>query len=886
MKHRLFAVSCSILLILLGSTVIFGWLAHIPKMIQVIPGLVGMVFNTALCFVLTGILVIISNHDFKNQRAIQFSLSAIIFCISLLTLSQDLFHYNLGTDQFIIKPWLEDPNPTPGRMAPNTAIGLLLISLIGFCMPYGRYKKVAIIIQVSTVLILFISLLGLLVYSLKLEFLFRWYSYTRMAVHTAIGFLIASFSWWATWLGSKWYKDFYQGQEDKKIILITGIIFLSISMIAGLGGIAWLTYMNIGAAEQALQDSLQEKINIITEDINNTKQELTKIAFNPLLINEIKKTPIDLRRLNEKVQSIKPNHLSVIQLQDKKGKVIYSSGSLIVNPALSVSLNSSGKIDLIWKDGFWLKVQFFLSEGAKQPKGVKFIGEIPLTAVNRVFKVNEGGDYSRELTMCVSSAPQSALCFPNRFIKRIFKVELIKNLKPLPMSYAFSRAKGVVHTSDYRNRNVIAAYNYIPNLPLGLTMKFETAEIYKPIAQQLKYILPVVILFICCSLIFLYMQILPLVRKVVVSEKIAQEAKEKLELSFSLLKKRTHEISLLRELSAHLLSCPTLDEAYKRIVRCATRLLPSTSGALYLSYSSTSEELVRVLNWGRVKTIIISLKKESCFALSQKTRHIITNYSGNLRCKHILREELRYSPIFCIPLSIQDTAQGLLYMKQNKREEINHQEYENQRLLIGILGEQIALGISNIKLRNELQEQSFHDPLTGLYNRRYLDGALQGELRRAKQESLPLSIVLLDIDYFKRINDCFGHDAGDTVLVALAQILRDSIRSHDFACRYGGEEFIFISFTSKKIAMERSDNLHSKVAQLKFPQKDLGPIRISIGIASYPEDGNDPIDLIKASDIALYFAKNTGRNKTISYSPKLIEKNTGLEISENRPKKI
>lgn len=116
-------------------------------------------------------------------------------------------------------------------MAPNTSIAFLIISMIGFFMPFGRYRKAAIIIQLLTVLILLIALLGLLVYSLKLEFIFRWYSYTRMAVHTAIGFLIASLAWWATWSGSKWYKEFYREQEDKKIILITGLIFLSISML-------------------------------------------------------------------------------------------------------------------------------------------------------------------------------------------------------------------------------------------------------------------------------------------------------------------------------------------------------------------------------------------------------------------------------------------------------------------------------------------------------------------------------------------------------------------------------------------------------------------------------------------------------------------------------
>ncbi|STX52105.1 sensor histidine kinase [Legionella busanensis] len=872
-QERLLAVFFSILLILLGSTVIFGWLAHIPKMVQLIPGLVGMVFNTALCFILTGLLIINSNYFFKNQRFTQNILSSIIFFIALITLSQDLFHYNLGTDQIIIKPWLEDPNPTPGRMAPNTSLGFLLISIIGFIMPYGRHRKAAIIIQLLTVLILLIALLGLLVYSLKLEFIFRWYSYTRMAVHTAIGFLIASFAWWATWASSKWYRDFYQGQEDKKIILITGLILLSISMIAGLGGIAWLTYMNIAAVEQALQDNLQEKTSIISNEINSAKQTLTKIAFNPLLLNEIKKSPINITRLGEALNYLKPNNLVRFQLKDKQGEIIYSQGHLSSEPPLSIPLNFPEKINLIWKNGFWLKGEFILNAGVPQSKLATFIGEVPLTGINRIFKDNQVPNTSRELSMCVASSSKLATCFPNRFTQKVFTVDLYTNFKPLPMSYALARLKGVVHASDYRGHQVIAVYNYIPHMPLGLTLKIDTAEIYKPIAQQLKYVLPVAILFICGSLIFLYLQILPLVRKVVFSEKEAKEARERLEENVALLKKRNKEISLLRELSAHLLSCQTLKEAYRLIANCATHLLPHTSGVLYLSYSSTSQELISVLCWGDIKLKIKALKKDSCFALAQQTSRVITNITDIPICEHVSPTDLSYEPLFCIPLSIQGTVQGLLYVKQNNKQKINPHECENQRVLLGILSEQIALGISNIKLRIELQEHSFHDPLTGLYNRRYMESTLQDELLHAKQHALPLSIVLLDIDYFKRVNDHFGHDVGDAVLVALAQLLRSSIRSHDFACRYGGEEFFFfMSNSSKEVAIERAEQLHKKVAKLKFPRYNLGPITISIGIASYPADGDNLIALMKAADIALYFAKSTGRNKTISYSPKLHEK--------------
>lgn len=109
-----------------------------------------------------------------------------------------------------------------------------------------------------------------------------------------------------------------------------------------------------------------------------------------------------------------------------------------------------------------------------------------------------------------------------------------------------------------------------------------------------------------------------------------------------------------------------------------------------------------------------------------------------------------------------------------------------------MMAEQIALGISNIMLRETLRNQSLRDVLTGLYNRRYLNEALDRELNRCARKSLSLAVLMLDIDHFKQFNDKFGHEAGDMVIQAFANVLRQVTRKEDIACRYGGEEFILI----------------------------------------------------------------------------------------------
>jgi diguanylate cyclase (GGDEF)-like protein len=185
-----------------------------------------------------------------------------------------------------------------------------------------------------------------------------------------------------------------------------------------------------------------------------------------------------------------------------------------------------------------------------------------------------------------------------------------------------------------------------------------------------------------------------------------------------------------------------------------------------------------------------------------------------------------------------------------------------------MIAEQIALGISNIKLRETLRNQSLHDPLTGLYNRRYLEETLERELSRCSRKSASLALLMVDIDHFKQFNDKFGHEAGDIVIQSLANVLRKCARKDDIACRFGGEEFIFVMpEISLETVEERAKELHEAVSHIHLRHGGIAlmQITISIGIAIYPRHGENMHSLIAASDVALYEAKNSGRNKTVLY---------------------
>lgn len=169
-----------------------------------------------------------------------------------------------------------------------------------------------------------------------------------------------------------------------------------------------------------------------------------------------------------------------------------------------------------------------------------------------------------------------------------------------------------------------------------------------------------------------------------------------------------------------------------------------------------------------------------------------------------------------------------------------------------------------------LRDLSQHDPLTGLYNRRHLDQVLTREVQLAQRKSRQLAAIMLDIDYFKRVNDTFGHAAGDEVLRSVANLLTAEIRETDLACRYGGEEFLLLMpETGLETALARAEDLRRKVGalRLRHQEKELGPITISLGVAVLPDHAAGCKALVTAADTALYEAKGAGRNRVMAFAP-------------------
>ena len=211
---------------------------------------------------------------------------------------------------------------------------------------------------------------------------------------------------------------------------------------------------------------------------------------------------------------------------------------------------------------------------------------------------------------------------------------------------------------------------------------------------------------------------------------------------------------------------------------------------------------------------------------------------------------------------------GIFVMSRARDNIFNPDELEMANIIAG----QSNMVIDNVRMYEKIQRFAIADGLTGLYNHRYFQEQLEKEYSRAIRFHLNLSLIILDIDHFKNFNDEHGHQQGDTILKAIAGIMKKCVREIDLVARYGGEEFVVIlPETPKKNAVIVAERIRNAIQEYEVPREPR-PLNVtaSLGLAGYPEDNiSTRLDLISKSDLALYKAKRDGRNRVCLYSPEL-----------------
>ncbi len=312
-------------------------------------------------------------------------------------------------------------------------------------------------------------------------------------------------------------------------------------------------------------------------------------------------------------------------------------------------------------------------------------------------------------------------------------------------------------------------------------------------------------------------------------------------------------------------SCKTLDEAMTMTARVIAELLPHAGGRCYvLRASQNLAETAAAFGQETLASDNV-LQPDSCWALRRGHSHRSGPGIGSVRCAHLHAEgDNDGAWTLCMPLIAQGTSLGLLHLNGAGGGSDDHVA------AVEAIAEQLSVMMINLQLRESLRVQSLRDPLTGLYNRRYLEESLQREVLRCDRRGLPLSVLMLDIDHFKRFNDQHGHAAGDAMLASVAQTLQAMTREEDIACRYGGEEFLVVLPETDSVdAAHRADDIRKAIAAttVLHLRKQLGPTTASIGIATFPVDARAPKELMELADAALYRAKADGRDRVVVHAP-------------------
>jgi diguanylate cyclase (GGDEF)-like protein len=344
-------------------------------------------------------------------------------------------------------------------------------------------------------------------------------------------------------------------------------------------------------------------------------------------------------------------------------------------------------------------------------------------------------------------------------------------------------------------------------------------------------------------------------------QKQLSNANDKLGGTIRALERRAREAALLTASRNELQLCVNPLQAQQSVARSLHQLLPGTAGSICLI--NNSRQMVEITAaWSNPTELLNCFSPEACCGLrSGRVRWRRPGHS-EVHCSHFTAVLPDY--YVCLPLAAQGETLGIVYVECPSAGIAAMVESQSDPLHEMI--EMASMAIAGLNLRSRLEHQSIRDGLTGLFNRHFLEIALDRELRRVIRKQKPIAVLMIDVDHFKKFNDTFGHEAGDQVLRKVAGTLQQAVRSEDLVCRYGGEEFVIIlPEISLEGALEKADVLRRRIAEISLHSQGEGlrEITISVGIAVYPQHAESPELLLRASDRALYEAKHQGRNCVI-----------------------
>ncbi len=800
-------------LILLSSLVLTGWATQTPQLISILPGQISQVFNSALCFLLMGFTLCIPDTLPKIQVNFRRLVGIAVIVLTLLTLSQSVFHYTLGIDQWVVRATSDSFNPYPGRMGNTAAILLFMAGVVFTCWSYQSQKSIMMFSQLALLAMFLFGVLIAAGYCLQLEFLYQSNLFLRTSIYTAIDFILLSVGLWAVGLRATQFKFFDVSNEDKKILFVSVIILFMVALVSEMSGFSVFSKQSESVLKSNLHQSLVTRINLLNDSVRVATDGVNSVAENPrfqsLLLNYSAALRDDFDLL------FSSSGYSAVKIFNNAGGVLYRYGhfSEPQNRMTQLQLSGMQTANLMWDKG-WL-MQLHKDLYYQHKKVGSLLVELPLANMNQSYMNVEKAGRSGELILCALHTTGYALCAPQTLTALPIKQSLMLKGSDTAMASALQGKSGDVVSIDEDNHVVFTAFSPIPALGLGVVVKIDTVDLYRPVRSQLAVIVPIFFLSLSIGMLLLSWQVLPLVRKIVVSEKKALNSNAR-----------------LRESEGRFRSA-------------------FDSAAIGMSLVSLEGKWLRV-------------NQSLCDILGYSEAELLSLHTQDLTYLDDIEDE---------NMELQQLIQGEVQSVRLEKRFITKEDYILWALVTSSLVRDADNAplyyisqIQNIDIQKHaeerLRELAYHDPLTGLDNRSEIEKNIDSALFAARVNHNGFALIFLDLDHFKEVNDNYGHDAGDALLREVARRLQGSVRRSDKVGRLGGDEFVVmlldagdvktISVIAKKIIEALAEPIMLDDGQIN--------ITTSMGISIYPEDGLSMETLMKHADIALYCAKEFGKN--------------------------
>jgi diguanylate cyclase (GGDEF)-like protein len=802
-RRRVVPVVIGAGLLVVGLVVMAGWLIQDPGILQMLPGY-RIVFNTAMCFAAAGTALICNVLGARPRMLAQTGIGAALILFTAIVGSQHLTGFDVGLDWAGMHAWLRDTSAFPGRMAPATCVAFMLSGACLIALHHASGKKAPYLIRGLQITVIGIGLFAAIGQLLGLATMFEVYLLRQVSLTTASGFVILGAG-----LCLSTQRLVFENISDEERIVYTGATVLVIfGFIVGLTGLGTLKNNAQGALGDGLELTAQSRAALLITLIDSRIDSVESIATRPnimRLYRELEQHPdkAENREFLGKVAASELNKgVIAIEFRNRHGEAIAAAGKGWPDTAWLFSLKRPHNARIFWDNGFMLSLEVPVRDGAN------IIGTIAsqqtLAAVSDlVLDVSTFGD-TGELGLC-SADDRLLYCAPLRLRRGVYEIPRRPGGKPLPMDLAIEGKTGVVQTLDYRRQQVLAAYTPVGDMGLGLVLKIDTAELFKPLRDQLAYIVPLMLLLLGAGVFVLQLAVKPLTAKL-----------------------RASRLQLSLALSASRLALWDLD-------------IPS--GKIYLS-----EQWNAMLEGpaGPARTTLAELRSlvhpDDVQLLDEHLEAVLKGRAEKYDVDHRVRK-----------------PDGSWFWTRS-RGEVVERDAKGRALRLTGTNSDISARKS---LEQQLVHQATHDVLTALPNRSLFHDRLTQAIARCVRNKTLMAVMYLDIDKFKNINDTLGHDMGDQLLKAFSRRLGSCVRATDTVARLGGDEYAVVLEGIE--SREAGERIAEKIVTSMQPEFVLENrslrITTSVGMVFYEGKAETSQDqLVKQADEALYQAKGAGRN--------------------------